>query len=126
MLIQVEDSNYSNDSNDSSNSTNDSNDSNYLNDSTKCIFDMLIQVAHAFGAMYPLRKTLCEKDRHYLTYGADFTINMRTLLCTLRTLLCNLRTSLCKQLQLGRDAHHVARHGDRLARCRYSGIETNY
>ena len=39
-----------------------------------CFFSILKQVCGAFGALYPKRKELCEKDRHYLTYALTHVI----------------------------------------------------
>ena len=39
-----------------------------------CFFDVLRQVCHAFGRLYPQREALCEKDKHYLTYALTHVI----------------------------------------------------
>ena len=39
-----------------------------------CFFDVLRQVCHAFGELYPKRKKLSEKDCHYLTYALTHVI----------------------------------------------------
>ena len=39
-----------------------------------CFFDVLKQVCHAFGKLYPRRAKLSEKDRHYLTYALTHVI----------------------------------------------------
>lgn len=39
-----------------------------------CFFDVLKQVCTAFGRQYPRRKSLCVKDRHYLTYALTHVI----------------------------------------------------
>jgi hypothetical protein len=39
-----------------------------------CFFDVLRQVCAGFARLYPRRDSLCEKDRHYLTYALTHVV----------------------------------------------------